>query len=50
MDPFSLLLRAPVNLALLAINVGLSIAAFQNARLLDRLMFDVGRIRRNKEW
>jgi membrane associated rhomboid family serine protease len=50
MDPFSLLLRAPVNLALLAINVGLSIAAFQNTRLLDRLMFDVGRIKRHREW
>jgi hypothetical protein len=46
MDPFSLLLQAPVNLALLAITVGQSIAAFQNTRLLDRLMFDVGRIKR----
>ena len=29
MDPFTLLLNAPVNLALLAANIGLSIAAFQ---------------------
>lgn len=50
MDPFTLLLRAPVNMALLALNIGLSIAAFQNARLLDKLMFDVGRIKRDKEW
>ena len=50
MDPFTLLLNAPVNLALLAANIGLSIAAFRNTALLDKLMFDVGRIKRNNEW
>jgi membrane associated rhomboid family serine protease len=50
MDPFTLLLNAPVNMALLAVNIGLSIAAFQNVRLMDRLLFDVNRIKRDKEW
>ena len=44
------LLSAPASLVLLALNIGLSFAAFQNAALMDRLMFDVSRIRRNKEW
>ncbi len=44
------LLSTPASLVLLALNVGLSFAAFQNAALMDRLMFDVSRIRRNKEW
>jgi membrane associated rhomboid family serine protease len=50
MDPFTLLLNAPVNMALLAANIGLSIAAFQNVRLLDSLLFDVNRIKRDKQW
>lgn len=44
------LLSTPASLVLLALNIGLSFAAFQNAALMDRLMFDVSRIRRNKEW
>lgn len=44
------LLSAPASLLLLMANIGLSIAAFQNAALMDRLMFDVGRMRRNGEW
>jgi membrane associated rhomboid family serine protease len=35
---------------LLAANIGLSIAAFQNVRLLDSLLFDVNRIKRDKQW
>jgi membrane associated rhomboid family serine protease len=44
------LLSAPASLLLLMANIGLSIAAFQNTALMDRLMFDVGRMRRNGEW
>ena len=44
-----LLMAAPATLALLATNIVLSIAAFGNVRLLDALMFDLGRIRRNHE-
>jgi len=47
---FESLLRSPVNLALLALNIGLSIAAFRNPRLLEKLLFDVNRIKRDKEW
>jgi len=47
---FESLLRSPVNLALLALNIGLSIAAFRNPRLLDKLLFDVNRIKQDKEW
>lgn len=50
MDQFQLLLHAPANMAIMLVNIGLSFAAFSNDRLMDRLMFDVGRIRRNKEW
>jgi membrane associated rhomboid family serine protease len=45
-----LLLSSPATLALLIANVVISIAAFGNARLLDRLMLDVNRIRRFNEW
>lgn len=47
---FAMFLASPVNMAVFALNIGLSIAAFRNARLMDRLLFDVGRIRRNNEW
>lgn len=50
MDQFQLLLHAPANMAILLANIGLSFAAFGNARLMDRLMFDVGAIRRKNEW
>jgi len=50
METFQLLMQSPATLALLVANVGLSMAAFGNARLVDRLLFDVGRMRRNNEW
>ena len=50
MDQFQLLLHAPANMAILVANVVLSFAAFGNVRLMDRLMFDVGRIRNHNEW
>lgn len=45
-----ILLRAPATLTLLVANVILSFAAFNNARLVDRLLFDMNRIRRFNEW
>ena len=50
MPEIQILLASPATLALLIANVGLSFAAFNNARLVDRLLFDMGRIRRSKEW
>jgi len=50
MDQFQLLLNSPANLAILVANIVLSSMAFGNVRLMDRLLFDVGRMRRNKEW
>lgn len=50
MDQFELLLRSPANLAILVSNIVLSAMALGNVRLMDRLLFDVGRIRRDKEW
>jgi membrane associated rhomboid family serine protease len=50
MDQFQLLMASPANIAVLIANIGLSIAAFGNVRLLDALMFDVGKMRRNREW
>ena len=44
------LFSAPVSLLLIAANIGLSFAALSNPQLLDKLIFDVSRIRRNKEW
>jgi membrane associated rhomboid family serine protease len=44
------LLAAPATIAIIATNVILSIVAFGNARLLDSMLFDIGRIRRNNEW
>lgn len=44
------LFSAPVSLLLLAANIGLSFAALQNPQLMDKLIFDVSRIRRNNEW
>lgn len=46
----SLLLDSPATLSLLIANVVLSFAAFTNVQLLDRLLFDMNRIRRFKEW
>jgi membrane associated rhomboid family serine protease len=45
-----LLMAAHATLALLATNIILSIAAFGNVRLLDAMMFDLGRIKRNHEY
>ncbi len=50
MDQFQLLLNSPANLAILVANIVLSSMVFGNVRLMDRLLFDVGRMRRNKEW
>lgn len=50
MEEIQILLSAPVTLVLLATNILLSVAALSNFDLMDRLMFDVGRIRRNREW
>ncbi len=50
MTEFEILLRAPATLALLIANIAISIAAFGNARLMDRLLFDMNRIRRFNEW
>ena len=50
MDQFQLMLSSPANMALLGANVVLSVMAFGDVRLMDRMMFDVGKIRRNGEW
>jgi membrane associated rhomboid family serine protease len=44
------LLAAPATIAIIATNVILSIVAFSNVRLLDAMLFDMGRIRRGNEW
>jgi membrane associated rhomboid family serine protease len=43
-------LQSPATYSLLAANVILSFAAFSNVRLVDRLLFDMNRIRRFNEW
>ena len=51
MDQFDLLLRSPANLAILDVPTS-SCRRWRSAMsaLMDRLLFDVGRIRRNNEW
>lgn len=44
------ILQAPATYSLIAANVLLSFAAFNNEALLDRLLFDMNRIRRFNEW
>ncbi|MDP3737089.1 MAG: rhomboid family intramembrane serine protease [Hyphomonadaceae bacterium] len=44
------LMAAHAALGLLATNIILSIVAFGNMRLLDAMMFDIGRIKRNHEY
>ena len=44
------LLSAHVTIALLAANIAISVAAFNNPRLLDRALFHVGAMRRRGEW
>ncbi len=44
------ILSAHVTIALLAANIAISIAAFSNPRLLDRMLFHVGAMRRRGEW
>ena len=43
-------LQSPATYALLLANIVVSFAAFSNVRLLDRLLFDMNRIRRFNEW
>lgn len=50
MYDLQILLAAPATIGLLIANIALSIAAFNNARLIDRLLFDMSRIRRFNEW
>jgi membrane associated rhomboid family serine protease len=50
MNEIDLLMRSPATLALLVANIAISVAAFGNARLVDRLLFDMNRIRRSNEW
>lgn len=50
MDMLQSLLSAHATLGLLATNIILSIAAFNNPRLVDAMLFDLGRIRRNHEY
>lgn len=50
MDELRQMLAAPATLILLAANIGLSFAALQNPSLMDKLTFDVSRIRRHNEW
>ena len=50
MNELQIILGSPGTLALLVANVVISIAAFNNASLVDRLLFDINRMRRNKEW
>jgi len=46
MDQMQLLMASPATLTLLGANIIISIAAFQNVRLLDAAMFDITMIRR----
>lgn len=50
MNEIELLLHSPATLALLVANVVISIAGFNNDKIIDRLLFDVGRMRRDKQW
>lgn len=50
MGQFEQLLSAPASLLLLMANIGLSFAALSNPQLMDKLVFDMSRIRRNNEW
>lgn len=43
-------LSAPVSFLLLVVNIVLSFGALSNPRLMDKLIFDVSRIRRHNEW
>jgi membrane associated rhomboid family serine protease len=45
-----MLMSAHATLALLATNIILSVVAFSNPRLIEAMLFDIGRIRRNNEW
>ena len=44
------LLSAHVTIALLTANIAISIAAFNNPRLIDQTLFHVGAMRRRGEW
>ena len=50
MNEIELLLHSPATLVLLVANVVISIAAFNNDKIIDALLFDVGRMRRGKQW
>lgn len=48
MDQVQLLMASPATLTLLGANIIISIAAFQNVRLLDATIFDIAMIRRGQ--
>jgi membrane associated rhomboid family serine protease len=50
MDHTDLLMRSPATLALLATNILVSVAAWQNVRLIDAMLFDISLIRRRHEY
>ena len=50
MHEIEVLLASPATLALLIANIGLSVVAFGNASIVDRLLFDINRMRKSKEW
>jgi len=49
-NPVDVLLYAPATSVLLALNIVLSLLAFQNVRLTDRLVFDLVLIRRQHQY
>jgi membrane associated rhomboid family serine protease len=50
MDQTQLLMASPATLALLATNILVSIAAWQNTRLVDAMIFDLTLVRRRHEY
>lgn len=50
MNQMQYLLASPVTLVLLVANIGLSVAALQNSNLMEQVIFDASRIRRNNQW
>jgi membrane associated rhomboid family serine protease len=50
MNEIAILLQSPATLSLLVANVVVSLMAFQNARLMDQLLFDIHAIRKKNQW
>ena len=50
MNDIQVLLQSPVTLALLLVNIGLSVVALGNAQVMEKLVFHVARVRNNGEW